>query len=329
LTYTLCNGDVDWYAIPGLAGKRLRVEGTNAASQTLVQLYAATSPNALATIYGAGSFEYTPTASGFYYIKVSPRLGVNTMTAFAYALKVSGIDGADVAVRDLVADLAALDRGEDVRVSFAIENQCTLEAAASEASAWLSIDDKVDGGDLSLWSTTVPALASGAEMTFGPKLNVPYSTAPGLYHLIVEADSGDVVAEANETDNTMSVALEVREPCLDDRFEPNDTKGQATTIPAGTQQGLGICAFDNDWFKVSVPGGKVATIEVLFAQAVGDLDLRVYDPLVSESLPVAVSQSTDDDEQVTVQVPLATTLYVRVNGYGGMAAPYVLVVQIN
>lgn len=329
ITGQLCNGDVDWYAIPGLATKRLRVEGTNAASQTLIQLFSATSPSALATIYGAGAFEYTPTVSGFFYIKVSPRLGVNTMTTFPYTLKVSGIDGADVAVRDLVADLASLDRGEDVRVSFAVENQCTLEAPASEVTAWLSIDDQVDGGDLPLWSTPMAPLSSGAQVGFGPKLNVPYSTAPGLYYLIVEADTGDVIAEANETDNALSVALEVREPCLDDRFEPNDTRGQATSLGAGLQSDLGICAFDNDWFKVAVPGGKVVTIDLAFAQAVGDLDLRVYDPLVSESLPVAVSQSTDDDEHAVVQVPVATTLYVRVNGYGGMSAPYALTVRID
>lgn len=329
ITGQLCNGDVDWYAIPGLAAKRLRVEATNAASQTLVQLFSGTSGSALATIYGAGAFEYTPAASGFFYIKVSPRLGVNTMTTFPYTLKVSGIDGADVAVRDLVAELTSLDRGEDVRVTFVVENQCTLEAAASEVTAWLSLDDRVDGGDLSLWSTLMAPLASGAQVGFGPKLNVPYSTAPGLYHLIVEADAGDVIAEANETDNALSVPMEIREPCLDDRFEPNDVRGQATAVPAGVQSGLGICAFDTDWFKVEVPAGKVVTVEIAFAQAVGDLDLRVYNPLVSESLPVAVSQSTDDDEQVVVQVPLATTLYVRVNGYGGTSAPYALTVRID
>jgi hypothetical protein len=85
-----------------------------------------------------------------------------------------------------------------------------------------------------------------------------------------------------------------------------------------------VCAFDADWFAVSTPAGARVHVQVMFAAADGDLDLRVYNPLVSDVLPIASSSSTDDDEEVTVTTPLATTLYVRVSGYGGAAAPYTL-----
>jgi hypothetical protein len=45
---------------------------------------------------------------------------------------------------------------------------------------------------------------------------------------------------------------------------------------------------------------------------------------VSASLPIATSTSSTDDESVTVSTPLATTVYVRVNGYGGASAAYAL-----
>ena len=44
---------------------------------------------------------------------------------------------------------------------------------------------------------------------------------------------------------------------------------------------------------------------------------------------MAISQGTDDDEEVEVSTPFATTLYVRVSGYGGAAAPYDLQIDVR
>lgn len=326
----LCNADVDWYTIPALAGQRLRVQAVNSAGQLLVQL---TSPAALgaslATIYGQGSMDYTPTVSGPLYLKVTSRWANNGMSAFDYSLIVSGIDGADLLLEDMRLELAAVDRGEDVGVGFTVRNQCTLDAGPFEIAAWLSIDEVIDAGDLALLSVVAPGLAAADSFALRHKLTVPQSTAPGLYQVIVQVDSGDDVVEGNEIDNTWWLPIEIGEPCLADRFEPNDVQDQATALGAGEQIDLTVCPFDADWYAIAAPARADVTISALFSADDGDLDVRVYDPNVSATIPIATATSTDDDELVTVSTPLATTLYVRVSGYGGSAAPYDLVVDIE
>lgn len=323
----LCNADVDWFVVPGLAGQRLKVQAFNVSSQLLVQLSLPGAGTAVATIYGAGSMEYTPAASGPLYLKVSPRYPTSGVTAFNYSLTVSGIDGADLALQDMVTELDAVDRGEDVGIGFAVVNQCSLDAAPFEIAAWLSLDEVVDAGDLSVLVLQQPGLAFGESMGFRYKVTVPLSTAPGWYYLIVQADSDDDVVEGNEIDNTLWLPLEVKEPCVADRFEPNDVREDAVAIAEGAESELTICPFDADWFALPTRAGDRVTVQALFSAADGDLDLRVYNPLVSATLPVATSTSTDDDEQVVVTTPIATTLCVRVSGYGGDSAPYDLVIE--
>lgn len=325
----LCNADLDWYVVPAVEGQRVRVQAQNSGSQLLVQLSLPGASTAVATIYGAGTTEYTPSASGPLFIKVSPRFVTTGMTSFAYALTVSGIDGADLALADLDVELASIDRGEDLGIGFSVENQCTIDAPAFDITAWLSLDAVVDAGDLPLIVLREPGLVVGESVSHRHKATVPLSTAPGIYHLIVEADSGDDVTEANEVDNTLWQLVEVKEPCVADRHEPNDTREQATAIAAGAETGLSVCMNDQDWFALTTRAGQRVTVRAHFAHDEGDLDLRVYNPLVSETLPVATSTSSDDDEEVIVTTPLATTLYVRVNGYGGSAAPYDLSVEVR
>ena len=321
---SLCNADVDWYRLPGLAGQRLTVTTNHTSNQFLLQLFLPGTTNAAGSVFGTGSMGHTPTADGPVLLRVSPRLGVNTMTTFEYGFAVTGIDGAEVAVDDFFTDLDALDRGEDLRLDFVVENPCTLPAPAFEVTAWLSLDETVDLGDVPLVSLAEAGLAPGAAMSFTPKVQVPLSTAPGVYWVLVEADSGQAIDESNELDNTAAVQVEVREPCRPDRFEPNDSQASAASLVPSEQAGLALCPFDQDWFAIAAPAGATWDIGIMFSHTDGDLDLRVYDPLVSASLPIATSTSSTDDEAVTVTTPLATTLFVRVNGYGGQSAGYAL-----
>ena len=323
----LCNADADWYVVPALQGQRLRVQATNSAGQLLVQMVLPNTTTVVATIYGQGAAEYTPTVTGDLFIKVAPRYPTSSMTAFDYSLTVSGIDGADLALRDLTSDLESIVRGEDVGIGFTVVNQCTLDADDFDIAAWLSIDEHVDAGDLDLLAVRRQDLPFGESAGYRYKVTVPMSTAPGLYYMIVQADSGADIDEGNEIDNTLWLPLEVREPCVADRFEPNDVREVATAVTRGEQLDLTVCPSDADWFALTTQAGGRYDISALFAHGDGDLDLRVYNPLISATLPVATSTSTDDDEQVTVTTPLATTLYIRVSGYGGNSAPYDLVIE--
>ena len=322
LSGSLCNADVDWYRLPGKAGERLTIQTTHTSTQFLLQLFLPGGANAVASIFGTGTMGYTPSADGPVLLRVSPRLGANTMTTFAYAFNVSGIAGAEVAVGGLTSELATLDRGEELLIDYALENPCTLAVPAFDVTVWLSLDDRVDSGDLPLYSLEDPGLAPGELRGYRTKVTIPASTAPGDYRVIVEADASQALDESNELDNAAFVPLTVTDPCEADRFEPNDQRASATPLGAGLEDELTLCPFDQDWFAIASPAGATWDLAIRFSHLEGDLDLRVYNPLVSATLPVASSTTLTDDEAVTVTTPVATTLYVRVNGYGGARAGY-------
>jgi len=323
----LCNGDVDWFVVPALVGQRLKVQASNVSNQLLVQMTLPNTGSAVATIYGSGSMEYTPLASGPIFLRVTPRYPASSMTAFDYSLTVTGIDGADLALEDMITELDSVVRGEDVGIGFAVVNQCTLDAAPFEISAWLSLDERVDAGDLPLLVLNQNGLPFGQSLGYRYKVTIPQSTAPGWYYLVVQADSNNDVVEGNEIDNTLWLPLQVKEPCVADRYELNDLRETATEVVAGDETDLTICPNDADWFALPTRAGDRVTVQALFSAAAGDLDLRVYNPLVSDTIPVATATSTDDDEEVVVTTPLATTLYIRVSGYGGESAPYDLTIE--
>ncbi|MGN6110750.1 MAG: PPC domain-containing protein [Kofleriaceae bacterium] len=102
-------------------------------------------------------------------------------------------------------------------------------------------------------------------------------------------------------------------PACTDAFEPNNSR--ATARPAsGTIDGLRICASDDDWFTFPAGG----TVRIEFAHTAGDLDITAHD---ASGAQVAVSQSTNDREQVVV--PPGGS--IRVYGYAGAQNTYRLI----
>lgn len=66
--------------------------------------------------------------------------------------------------------------------------------------------------------------------------------------------------------------------CLDQRFEPNQTRLTAADIDApSTTTGLDLCAADEDWFHVDAPRATLTTVGIAFPHLGGDLDLIAYD----------------------------------------------------
>ncbi len=62
-----------------------------------------------------------------------------------------------------------------------------------------------------------------------------------------------------------------------DALEDNDSLTAAKPAPPGQTDGLTICAGDEDWFKVTVPKGKIVRVGITFQHGAGDLDMIVLD----------------------------------------------------
>ncbi|PKN53903.1 MAG: hypothetical protein CVU56_29395 [Deltaproteobacteria bacterium HGW-Deltaproteobacteria-14] len=333
LSATLCNADRDVYVIEADEGVEVRLTMAHPKSEARTRLYTDPGATAVKTRTGNGLLTYTPLQDGLLYIEVDPKSGPLSMTEFGYDLTIEGIAGIDLSVEGVGTGAPVVLQGEDVLVDFRVVNGCTEDAAPFVATVWLSQDPFLDDNDVDVALVDVAGgVAAGDEVAVTKKVTVPLSTLPGDYFVLVEADSSRVVPESNEQNNVSAAPITVDRLCLPDAYEPNDYIASPSDAPLLTPPGadmLEICPGDQDWFAVAAPAGSTLTVSALFSQAEGDLDLRLYDPTYSITVPVASSTSDDDDETIVYPVPLATTFLVRVVGFQGASAAYELVVVIE
>ncbi len=110
----------------------------------------------------------------------------------------------------------------------------------------------------------------------------------------------------------------------DDLFEDNDDCASAAVAPLGLTSGLVVqgaanaTGLDNDyWVIQGVPAGQILTVDVLFTDAVGDIDVTLYDDAAC-SVYADGSASTTDNEQVSATNASGATkdYYLEVRAYG-------------
>ena len=110
---------------------------------------------------------------------------------------------------------------------------------------------------------------------------------------------------------------------VDDAFENNDYWYQAADL--GTVSG--VSQFDNlvmndraDWyrFQLDQPADESSAVSIDFQHALGDIDMVVYDHFGRR---VGYSNSTTDNERVSLSGRGAGTYYVVVYGYAGATNP--------
>ncbi len=114
--------------------------------------------------------------------------------------------------------------------------------------------------------------------------------------------------------------------CADDNYEPNDSAATAVALTAGTYRNLEVCASDADWFAIDLVSGQSLDVSIAFSHSAGDLDLQLVDDNDAE---ITVSESTDDDEAISVTAAYTGTHYLHVYGYQGAATDYDLDVAIG
>ena len=93
---------------------------------------------------------------------------------------------------------------------------------------------------------------------------------------------------------------------LDDSFEENDDCAGAVVAPLGLTSGLvlkgaaNVGGLDEDyWLIQGVPAGQIVTVDVLFADAAGDIDLRLFSDVGTCGTQIGYSGSVTDNEQVS------------------------------
>ncbi len=139
-------------------------------------------------------------------------------------------------------------------------------------------------------------------------------------------ECGNGVCETGEDEATCPAdcATPNNDTCVDDDLAPNQSPEDATSIEVGqTIENLFICPEANDFFTVEAEAGQQIAVSIFFSHADGDLDLAVFRPDdAAFENPVGVSESTDDDESVSFEAPIAGAYVIVVVGFDGSSAPY-------
>lgn len=326
---TLCKGDVDVYRIELSAKQTLTSTMDHPESQLQMALYPDVNSNPMATKSGNGDLTYFASSDQTVYLMVSAKGDPMDLLSFDYTLFMDGVPGVDLTVGEPELFFPEVYQGEDNLVDFEIYNTCVDDSEPFGTTMWLSQDTWLDEADVDVAWIELPGVDGKQTLAVSHKVSVPFSTAPGDYYLLVEADSGGAIEESNEGNNTSFTSMAVAKLCLPDMHEPNDVllpeaPYAPALTPGETLEDLALCPFELDWFSVIVPPGNSLTVDLNFDSENGDLDLRLYDPTYSMSLPVTVAATQGASESATYEPPVGGVVLVRVNGFDGASAEYTL-----
>lgn len=180
----------------------------------------------------------------------------------------------------------------------------TINVLANDTATTAPIDPA--SVQVSFASTGTAVAAPNGVVTFTPSGSLS-GTATFTYTV---ADTGG----RRSAPATVTVGVSAVSP---DSREPNNTFATATDLGTGdkTITGLNInTSTDVDYFKWRSTGSGVATFDVDFLQARGDIDFAVYD--ANQNL-LGSSSGLGDGETVSLAVTNNQTLYLKVLGFNG------------
>ncbi|TKG95504.1 T9SS type A sorting domain-containing protein [Puteibacter caeruleilacunae] len=118
----------------------------------------------------------------------------------------------DFSVSNSVASSSSVEQGSSLEISF--EQQLDGEISNSvncSVGIYLSKDQQPDSKDILLAEEASAFTQEAAVMNQGVTINIPESTEPGNYYLLIVIDDGQVVAESDESNNLAWLNLTVQE----------------------------------------------------------------------------------------------------------------------
>lgn len=322
---TMCKADVDVYRLELKQFDNLVITLNQSKAELRMALYEDPNGPAVQSKTGNGAITYQATQDLTVFLRVEPKDALS-VTDFNYSLFMDGLAGVDLTVNEPELYFTDVYQGEDNELTFEVVNSCVDPSGAFTAAVWLSKDTTLDVTDVELGTVELEGVEGKSTLEVTEKVQVPFSTEPGPYYLLVEADTTDAVLESNEDNNTNASPLGVAKLCLPDALEPNDILSPSepwapVVAPPGVDN-LALCPFELDWMAFEVPGGTTLTVTARFSHDEGDLDLRLYDPNYSTTIPVETAASKTDDETLVYNVAVAGTYLLRVHGFDGSSAEY-------
>jgi subtilase family serine protease len=141
---------------------------------------------------------------------------------------------------------------------------------------YLSSDEVFDGGDVLLGTRTVTRLGAGAGSAASTKLTIPANTAPGGYRVLVRADHGEALQEANESNNVKATGpINVALP---------DLRVSALSMPLVVVAGRSVSISNRVRNDAPAPGAAAAFTVGLYLSSDDTIDPGSDVPLASRAV---------------------------------------------
>lgn len=116
---------------------------------------------------------------------------------------------ADLVVTGLTVTPTAVPPGGTTTVSFSIVNQGVATANSSSHEIRFSVDNVIDSSDTLLTTVGTSTLSPGSSAPFTVNVTIPATAPPGTRFIGIIVDSGDVVPESNEANNTAAAPITI------------------------------------------------------------------------------------------------------------------------
>ena len=131
---------------------------------------------------------------------------------------------------------AIVEAGAPLPVSFSVQHVGPDPIGALRGACYLSSDASFDGADVELASFTSAGLLTAATFASSGEVDVPISTAPGTWRLLLVADDDQRYAELDEANNVAVVPSTItgEEPTHPDFVVDSVSFGPSAVVAGGT-----------------------------------------------------------------------------------------------
>lgn len=239
-----------------------------------------------------------------------------------YRLAVEGVSGVDLVPQDFLLEDTIAAPGSTLRFSYTLANTRDQASGAAAYAVYLSTDPVFSPDtDTLLREVDLEPLDGLSTRLEGRRFDVPLDiVAGGDFFVILVVDSDGDVAEFSESNNVVVTPLFIAPRCIPDLAEPNNFPIDAFDAADAVDEELTSCGeSDDDWYTFEATRPLTSVI-IRFEDALGDLDLYVFDdPLAA---PLALSDSITDDEQVELSTTVGETYWIRVEQHTDEATTY-------
>ena len=189
----------------------------------------------------------------------------------------------DLEMTDLVlSGLPDVNQGEYINLDYWIDNRESGDADNFDVTFYISANQTLSlDFDAQMGSETGLWLSGNTSNYFYSMPMVPMSISNGTYYIVAVVDSGGVVDESVETNNTYVSTWGINIGATPgwDLYEIDNTYIEATStwLDDMPQDHTLHVASDRDWLEVAIPGPTTAVIETYLLTGGVDTYLTLYD----------------------------------------------------